>query len=125
MFGRAWEYAQVRKPPEDTAQVKKLRQRLKEAGIDLLQSGLSIPADVRTAFEARQKAVLKQLKALLGQVTIRRNRLDLTEDPIYAASLPPLSTVKDPQAVFFELDAKQNAFYDEMMMGCFGGLLPR
>lgn len=107
------------------AQVKRLKTCLQRAGIDLLQPGLNTPADVRAAFEARRKEILKRLKALLGKVTIRRNRLDLTEDPEYAASLPPLSTVANPQAVFFELNPTQNAFYDEMMTNCFGGLLPR
>lgn len=109
---------------EEEKQVKALRKHLKNAGIELLR-GLKSPADVRVAIEERRKEILKHLKSLLSKVTIRRNRLDLTEDPVYAASLPPLSTVKDPRAMFFELNPEQSAFYDDMMMTCFGGMFPR
>lgn len=82
----------------------------------------------RTATEAALRAAhrrhLGRLRAVLEQVTIRRNRIDLIHDPIYGKSLPSLSTVHDPERVFFALSDAQDAFYDRVVSDAFGGLAP-
>lgn len=68
---------------------------------------------------------LGQVRDLLEKVTIRRNRLDLLNDPIYRETLPPLSKVCDPTREYFALDNAQDAFYDSIVTEVFGGLAPK
>lgn len=57
----------------------------------------------------------KQIKNTIEPVTIRRNRLDLQENPYYKKEINGLSKVEDPQEWFFELTPEQSAFYDRVI----------
>lgn len=57
----------------------------------------------------------KQIKNTIEPVTIRRNRLDLQENPYYKKEINELSKVEDPQEWFFELTPEQSAFYDRVI----------
>ena len=96
------------------------------AGVDRAQA-LNLRGREATlkVVEACHKQALGKVRELLEKVTIRRNRLDLLEDPIYSKSLPPLSRVCDPGRAFFALDDAQDAFYDRIITEEFGGLAPR
>lgn len=95
------------------------------AGVDKMQAqNLRGRAETLKVIEACHKKTLGKVRELLEKVTIRRNRLDLLEDPIYKKSLPPLSRVCDPGREFFALDDAQDAFYDRIITEVFGGLAP-
>jgi superfamily II DNA or RNA helicase/HKD family nuclease len=61
----------------------------------------------RTHFLARQ------IRSVLEQVTIRRNRLDLKA--IYPQEVGSLSEVSSPKEWFYELTKEQSEFYDEIL----------
>ena len=48
-------------------------------------------------------------------MVIRRNRLDLKQDYVYANEIGELSVVKDPEEVFYYLDTEQDEFYDNII----------
>lgn len=56
-----------------------------------------------------------EIRAVIEPVLIRRNRLDLKHDPIYSKEVTELSTVKDPEELFFVLSPEQMKFYDEVI----------
>lgn len=57
----------------------------------------------------------RQIRNVIEPVTIRRNRLDLQNDPEYKKEVGQLSLVEDPQEWFFELTEEQSRFYDEIL----------
>lgn len=65
----------------------------------------------------KEKAVqlAAEIRAVIEPVLIRRNRLDLKNDPIYSKEVTGLSTVKDPEELFFVLSPEQMKFYDEVI----------
>lgn len=100
--------------------------RFREVGIDPLQAkALRGRKATEAAIDVHHKRALAQVRDLLEKVTIRRNRLDLLEDPIYRKTLPPLSRVCDPGQEYFALSDEQDAFYDRIITEEFGGLAPR
>ncbi len=77
------------------------------------------PIDVvRTQQRVRQLA--EEIRAVMEPVVIRRNRLDLKQDPIYAQELTELSEVADPVELFYELTREQSLFYDRVINDYFG-----
>lgn len=64
---------------------------------------------------ARTKQLALSIKSRIEPVTIRRNRIDLQQDPTYSAEISDLSEVQDPKEAFFELSSKQSEFYDEVI----------
>jgi hypothetical protein len=52
---------------------------------------------------------------LYEPVTIRRNRLDLQNNPDYKDEVSELSTVEDPQEKLYELTPEQSKFYDRVI----------
>lgn len=89
---------------------------LAAAGVDRMQAQTLRGREATLkVLEACHKQTLGKVRELLEKVTIRRNRLDLLEDPIYRKSLPPLSRVCDPGREFFALDDAQDAFYDRII----------
>ncbi len=60
----------------------------------------------------RSKYLAKQIRNVIEPVTIRRNRLDLLNNPHYKDEMKNLSKVKDPEEWFFELTKEQSEFYD-------------
>lgn len=70
----------------------------------------------------RQRAhrLAREIRGVIEPVVIRRNRLDLKNDPLYAQEVTQLSEVADPQELFFALSPAQSAFYDEVIHTYFG-----
>ena len=87
-------------------------------------------ADYKALFESdkidlkkvteRAKYLSRDIRNVISQVTIRRNRIDLKKDPEYSKEIYELSEVKDPREAFFELTPEQSAFYDRVVKEFFG-----
>ena len=77
------------------------------------------PIDItRTKRRVRQMA--DEIRAVIEPIVIRRNRLDLKNDPIYSQELNELSEVEDPIELFYELTPEQSAFYNQVINEYFG-----
>lgn len=63
----------------------------------------------------RKTQLAKEIRDVISPVTIRRNRLDLIENPDYAEEVKDLSKVADPKEWFFELSPEQSEFYDKII----------
>ena len=87
----------------------KVNRYLKEMKIDANKS------NVKTIVKNELKTLSQQIKNTLAPVIIRRNRLDLKNDPIYKKEIRDLPEVKDPKEIFFTLSKKQSKFYDEVI----------
>src|SRR5690606_13483082 len=61
----------------------------------------------------RVKQLADEIRAVIEPVVIRRNRLDLKNDPVYAKEVTELSQVEDTRELFYELTQEQSAFYDQ------------
>ena len=72
----------------------------------------------KVAGKARYLA--KRIRNVIEPVTIRRNRLDLQNNPFYKNEVGNLSKVANPQEWFFELTKKQLEFYTEIIENYFG-----
>ncbi len=68
----------------------------------------------------RSKYLAKQIRDVIEPVTIRRNRLDLQNNPFYKDEVKDLSKVQPPQEWFFELTEEQSSFYDNVITDYFG-----
>lgn len=68
----------------------------------------------------RARYLAKQIRNVIEPVTIRRNRLDLQNNPFYKDEVKNLSKIADPQEWFFELSKEQAAFYDKIIATYFG-----
>ncbi len=63
----------------------------------------------------------RAMRSVVGHVMIRRNRLDLVQNPDYKAEVGKnLATVQNPQEQLFELTPEQSAFYDRVIGEYFG-----
>jgi len=72
----------------------------------------------KVAGEARYLA--NRIRNVIEPVTIRRNRLDLQNNPFYKDEVDNLSRVANPQEWFFELNKEQLEFYTEIIENYFG-----
>ena len=68
----------------------------------------------------RARYLAKQIRNVIEPVTIRRNRLDLKNNPFYKNEVKELSKVMDPQEWFYELSKEQSHFYTEIIEDYFG-----
>jgi len=68
----------------------------------------------------RARYLAEQIRNVIEPVTIRRNRLDLQNNPDYKGEVGDLSEVADPQEWFFELSKEQSDFYTEILKNYFG-----
>ncbi len=68
----------------------------------------------------RARYLAKQIRNVIEPVTIRRNRLDLQNNPFYKNEVGNLSKVANPQEWFFELSKEQSDFYTEIIESYFG-----
>jgi len=68
----------------------------------------------------RSHYLAKQIRDVIEPVTIRRNRLDLQNNPFYKNEVKQLSKVADPKEWFFELTKSQSEFYDKIINTYFG-----
>lgn len=68
----------------------------------------------------RARYLAKQIRNVIEPVTIRRNRLDLQNNPFYKNEVKELSKVENPIEWFFELNKEQSQFYSEIIEDYFG-----
>lgn len=69
--------------------------------------------------KAYNKKLSDEIKRTISPVVIRRNRLDLKEDVVYAKEIGKLATVAAPQELFYYLSVEQDQFYDEIIQTYF------
>jgi len=67
----------------------------------------------------RAKYLAKEIKDVIEPITIRRNRLDLLQNPYYKNEVKELSKVAPPLEWFFELTREQSQFYDKVISSYF------
>lgn len=72
------------------------------------------PIDVPKVRQAT-KDLANRIKGIISPVLIRRNRIDLKLDFLYASEIGELSEVEEPEELFFELTTEQSAFYDRIV----------
>lgn len=65
------------------------------------------------------KLLANHIKQIISSVVIRRNRLDLKQDYVYASEVGELSKVKDPIELFYHLSVEQSIFYDSILNSYF------
>ncbi len=70
-----------------------------------------LPINIKRV-KAHLQKLAEEVRAVLEPVLIRRNRLDLKKDPVYAKEVTELSEVADPKELFFDLSKAQSEFYD-------------
>jgi superfamily II DNA or RNA helicase/HKD family nuclease len=88
------------------------RERAEKFYVKMFEAPL--PIDIpRVRKKATQLAT--EIRAVLEPVLIRRNRLDLKNDPIYSTEVTQLSEVADPVELFFELSDEQIEFYTKVI----------
>jgi superfamily II DNA or RNA helicase/HKD family nuclease len=68
----------------------------------------------------RARYLAKQIRNVIEPVTIRRNRLDLTNNPFYQKEVNDLSKVTDPQEWYYSLNKEQSEFYNQIIGDYFG-----
>jgi superfamily II DNA or RNA helicase/HKD family nuclease len=64
---------------------------------------------------SRASLLSKQIRDVIEPVTIRRNRLDLLNDPDYSEEVNDLSQVDNPREWYYELSQEQSDFYDRVL----------
>lgn len=80
---------------------------------------LPSPIDVALT-KQRVRQLAEEIRTVMEPIVIRRNRLDLKRDPIYAEEVTQLSEVADPIELFYELTPEQSVFYDRVINDFFG-----
>ncbi|MFH1029684.1 MAG: helicase-related protein [bacterium] len=70
--------------------------------------------DIKKA-DARASKLASEIRDVIEPVTIRRNRLDLKNNPFYKDEIKELSKVADPIEWYFELTGEQSEFYSEII----------
>jgi superfamily II DNA or RNA helicase len=73
-----------------------------------------LPIDLQKVRD-HTRQLANQIKSVISPVVIRRNRLDLKSDHVYAKEITDLSVVADPKELFFYLSPEQSAFYDRII----------
>jgi len=91
--------------------------RAEKMYMEMFDDSLPIKID---RVQARAKELAAEIRAVLEPVLIRRNRLDLKKDPIYAQEVTELSNLQDPKELFYDLSEEQSEFYDRVINDYFG-----
>jgi hypothetical protein len=73
-----------------------------------------------TYVKRRVRQLADEIRSVIEPIAIRRNRIDLKRDPVYAQEVTELSDVADPVELFYELTPEQSAFYDQVINEYFG-----
>lgn len=74
----------------------------------------ALPINLSLVRRASQQ-LAAEIRAVIEPVLIRRNRLDLKNDPEYAAEVTELPEISDPVELFYELTPEQARFYDQVV----------
>jgi len=88
------------------------RKRAEKFYVEIFEAPLPINIQ-RVKLEAKKLAA--EIRSVLEPVLIRRNRLDLKNDPVYSKEVTELSDVQDPQELFFALSPEQMDFYNQVI----------
>ncbi len=72
------------------------------------------------AVERRLKTLSKEIKNFIQPVIIRRNRLDLQNNPLYKKEIADLPKIEDPQEILYGLTHEQSEFYNQVVVEYFG-----
>jgi len=78
-----------------------------------------LPIDLNKVAD-RSRYLAKQIRDVIEPVTIRRNRLDLQNNPLYKDEVRALSKIADPEEWYYELTKEQSLFYDTVIKDYFG-----
>lgn len=78
----------------------------------------SLPINIQRV-NTETHRLAKQIRDVIEPVTIRRNRIDLQNNPFYKKEVAMLSVVKDPIEWFYELTYDQSKFYDTIIENYF------
>lgn len=70
---------------------------------------------LRRKIRKEMQRISEEVRRIIAPVTIRRNRLDIKNDPDYAKDVKEMSKVSPPKEQFYELSAEQNEFYDAVI----------
>ena len=90
--------------------------KLKLDGVQMSPSDGQIGlADVRRW----SQDLAQEIRHILEPVIIRRNRIDLKNDPDYRDEVTELSDMMPPVEQFFKLSEEQSRFYDQVLNGYF------
>ncbi len=68
----------------------------------------------------RARALSTEIRSVIEPVLIRRNRIDIKNDPEYSKEINDLPNVNAPKELFFELTKEQSLFYDKVINDYFG-----
>lgn len=91
---------------------KEKRDRAKKYYDEIFEAPL--PIDLQRV-KRRTTQLSKEIRAAIESILIRRNRIDLKNDPVYSREITALSEVNDPQELFYELSPAQMAFYTQVI----------
>jgi len=69
--------------------------------------------------ENRTRYLSRQIRSTIEPVTIRRNRLDIQENPNYKDEVKELSKIEPPGEWMYELTKEQSQFYDKVISDYF------
>lgn len=96
-------------------------QKRKKAELEYekLFDGKKPPIDLKEV-QQRTRTLSSSIKEVIGPVVIRRNRLDIKNDPVYSKEIGALSETLPPQELFFALTPDQSRFYDTVISEYFG-----
>lgn len=79
-----------------------------------------LPIDLSKVHQ-RSEYLAERIRSVLEPVIIRRNRIDLKNDPVYSKEITELSEMeRNPRELFFELTPEQSDFYDQVVNEYFG-----
>ncbi|MFW0862064.1 MAG: helicase-related protein [Candidatus Komeilibacteria bacterium] len=70
--------------------------------------------------QERSNRLAGEIRSIIEPIMIRRNRLDLKNDPVYSKEVYNLSDTRDPEEIFFELNKNQLDFYEKIVTNYFG-----
>ena len=106
------------KPEPDWEEIHK--QMKKVGGFEVLGKAWHDIAEAKKICARKSRKLSDEMRQVMEKVVIRRNRIDLKNDPDYREEITNLSEVKPPCQQFFELSEKQNEFYDRVINDYFG-----
>ncbi|MDQ0288165.1 helicase-related protein [Oligosphaera ethanolica] len=66
------------------------------------------------------RKMAREIRKILEPIIIRRNRIDLRNDPDYRNEVSELSDMQPPAEQYFELTPEQSRFYDDIIGTYFG-----
>lgn len=95
---------------------KNKREKAISVYASLFESTVVEPSKVN----GRIKYISNRIRQIIEPVVIRRNRIDLKNDPEYSKEVKDLSKIADPREIYFELSKEQSDFYDRVISDYFG-----